>query len=98
MIKPPTDGQKILMHLAKQALKSGFENAWISRQDLLRGDIIPQTVGAKLLCAALTLPDGVLEWSKDQSAFRVSAASVRALNGEKHPRRSMSGVPMIANT
>lgn len=75
-----TDEQKIILHLCMQAEKRGRDAAWITRAELLEGRYasagVPARVHLRLMWAALTMPDGVLEWSADQQAFRMSAEAV----------------------
>ena len=75
----PTDAQKVVLHIIREALKRGADDAWISRDDMLNGKTVPVHAGMKLVWAALSMPDGVLEWSADQQKFRASAQLRAAL-------------------
>ena len=74
----PSDEQKIVVHLAREATKT--DDPWTSRADLLNGKLCPAPVGMKLVWAALTMPDGILDWSGDGQKFRLSDAALQAVN------------------
>jgi hypothetical protein len=76
----PTNEQKIIAYLAKEAMKAGPDNAWISRNDLLNGKLCPVNAGMRLVWAALTMPKGILEWSPDEQMFRLSEATCSKLS------------------
>jgi hypothetical protein len=80
----PTDDQKIVAHLMTEARKAGREHAWISRDDLLNGKLVPVAAGMRLVFAALTMPTGLLEWSADQQQFRMSEKLEHALAARSH--------------
>ena len=58
--------QCIIVHLGIQAKKTGPKNSWISKEDIAEGRCTPKNtrtgVLVRLLWAALTMPDGVLDW------------------------------------
>ena len=72
----PTDEQKLVLYMCVQAEKAGRAASWISRDELLSGkctpDGTPTGVLLRLIWAALTLPEGVLEWTADGQSFRLS--------------------------
>ncbi len=80
-----TDAQKIVLNLAIEANKAGRDNAWISRDDLLNGKLVPKAfqetagkaIGLKLVFAALTTPKGVFEWTDDEQSFRLSEEALQ---------------------
>jgi len=78
MAEKPTDEQKLILHICREAEKRGRASAWISRDDMLNGKTVPAGVGMKLVWAALTMPKGILEWSPDEQHFRLSNAASAA--------------------
>lgn len=73
----PTDEQRLVLHICRQAEKRGRDAAWITRQSMMDNKTVPQGVGVRLVMAALLMPAGILEWSEDQQSFRLSEAVSR---------------------
>jgi hypothetical protein len=78
---PLSDEQKIVLHMCMEAGKAGHDLAWISRDDILAGEGMPAAakgtaIPLRIMFAALSLPDGVLEWSPDGQRFRMSAEAI----------------------
>ena len=83
-----TDAQKIILHLCMEADKRGRNAAWITRQSMMDGKTVPVPAGVRLVWAALTMPENVLEWSADGQSFRLTTGAIASISSRRAARHA----------